>query len=44
MKDDLRQRLAPTGFLDRIGEDRIFPTLATAVTAFQEWQRGRDVP
>ncbi|MCA1983828.1 SulP family inorganic anion transporter [Nocardioides nematodiphilus] len=39
MKDDLRRRLQPTGFLDRIGADRIFPTLPTAVDAFRAWQQ-----
>ena len=27
-----------TGFLDRVGEDRIFPTLPTAVAAFEAWR------
>lgn len=36
MKQDLRDLLAPTGFVDRVGEDHIFPTLPTAVRAFQE--------
>jgi SulP family sulfate permease len=39
MKDDLRRRLQPTGFLDRIGADRIFPTLPTAVEGFRAWQQ-----
>jgi len=38
MKDDLRRRLEPTGLLARVGEDRIFPTLPTAVAAFRAWQ------
>jgi len=38
VKDDLSKRLRPTGFLDRVGEDRIFPTLPTAVDAFRHWQ------
>ena len=42
VKQDLRDELAPTGFLERIGEDRIFPTLPTAVEAFREWQAGRE--
>ena len=37
-KQDLRDELAPTGFLERIGEDRIFLTLPTAVEAFRAWQ------
>ncbi|HYQ66986.1 SulP family inorganic anion transporter [Actinophytocola sp.] len=34
LKQDLRDLLTPTGFLDRVGEDHIFPTLPTAVRAF----------
>lgn len=34
LKHDLRVQLAPSGILDRIGEDHIFPTLPTAITAF----------
>ena len=37
VKQDLRDELAPTGFLERIGEDRIFLTLPTTVDAFREW-------
>jgi sulfate permease, SulP family len=36
LKQDLRDLLTPTGFLDRVGEDHIFPTLPTAVRAFTE--------
>lgn len=35
LKQDLRDALAPTGILDRIGPDRIFLTLPTAVRAFE---------
>ena len=42
VKQDLRAALAPTGLLARVGEDRIFPTLPTAVQAFQEWQATRE--
>ncbi len=38
LKQDLRDQLAPTGLLDRIGEDR-FLTLPTAVDGFHEWER-----
>lgn len=38
VKEDLRAALAPSGLLERIGEDRIFPTLPTAVEAFHAWQ------
>ena len=41
VKMDLREDLAPTGFIKRIGEDRIFPTLPTAVSAYQEWYAAR---
>jgi sulfate permease, SulP family len=37
VKYDLRQILAPAGFIDRVGEDRIFPTLPTAVEAYRQW-------
>jgi sulfate permease, SulP family len=36
LKQDLRDLLTPTGFLDRVGADHIFPTLPTAVRAFTE--------
>ncbi len=35
VKEDLRDELRPSGLLDRIGEDRLFPTLPTAVQAFR---------
>jgi SulP family sulfate permease len=41
VKMDLREDLAPTGLIDRIGEDRVFPTLPTAVSAYQEWYAAR---
>jgi SulP family sulfate permease len=37
VKQDLREPLAATGFLDRIGNDRIFPTLPTAVAGYAAW-------
>ena len=37
MKQDLRDELAPTGLLERIGEDHLFPTLPTAVEAYHQW-------
>jgi len=37
VKQDLRDELAPAGLLDRIGEDRIFPTLPTTVAAYRTW-------
>ncbi|MFC5177401.1 SulP family inorganic anion transporter [Nocardioides taihuensis] len=38
VKQDLRTALAPSGLLEEIGEQRIFPTLPTAVAAYQAWQ------
>jgi sulfate permease, SulP family len=35
VKQDLRDVLAKAGFLQRVGEDRIFPTLPTAVAGFR---------
>ncbi|MGD8201643.1 SulP family inorganic anion transporter [Ornithinimicrobium sp. W1679] len=37
VKQDLRTPLAAIGFLDRIGQDRIFPTLPTAVAGYAAW-------
>jgi SulP family sulfate permease len=37
LKQDLRSELAPSGLLDRIGEDLLFPTLPTALEAYQQW-------
>lgn len=36
MKQDLAAQLEVTGLLDRVGQDRLFPTLPTAVAAFRE--------
>jgi SulP family sulfate permease len=41
VKYDLREILAPAGFIDRVGEDRIFPTLPTAVDAYRQWYATR---
>jgi sulfate permease, SulP family len=40
-KFDVREMLASTGFIDGIGEDRVFMTLPTAVSAYQQWYAGR---
>lgn len=40
MKQDLRAQLAPSGLLDRIGEDLVFPTLPTAVAAYRSRRAG----
>ena len=34
VKQDLRSELAAAGLIERIGDERIFPTLPTAVTAY----------
>jgi SulP family sulfate permease len=44
MKMDLRDELAPTGILDRIGEQYLFPTLPTAVAAYRDWLRTHGAP
>ncbi len=41
VKQDLLQDLQHSGLRDRVGPDRIFPTLPTAVEAFREAQRCR---
>jgi len=41
IKQDLRADLAPSGLLDRIGEEHLFPTLPTAVDAYRAWQAAR---
>ncbi len=38
MKRELRSDLDRTALLERIGEEHLFPTLPTAVAAFQQWQ------
>jgi SulP family sulfate permease len=48
LKTELGQTLAAAGFLDKIGADRVYATLPTAVEAYQEWRRaqppGKDQP
>jgi sulfate permease, SulP family len=41
VKSDLRVVLEPTGFIERIGEDRVFMTLPTPVSAYQQWYAAR---
>ena len=36
-----KRTLLPTGLLDRIGEEHLFPTLPTAVDAYRTWLSGR---
>jgi sulfate permease, SulP family len=46
VKQDLRDDLVAAGFVERMGEDRIFFTLPTAVQAYARWyyQRHGEVP
>jgi SulP family sulfate permease len=37
VKQDLRADLDAAGFVTRVGEERLFPTLPTAVHAYLEW-------
>ena len=41
LKQDLRDELAGSGLLERIGEDHIFPTLPTAVAAYEVWRESK---
>ena len=38
VKQDLRDELEAAGLVDKVGEDRIFPTLPTAVEAYRKWR------
>ncbi|MDI2124772.1 SulP family inorganic anion transporter [Yinghuangia seranimata] len=40
VKQDLRTQLDAYGLTASVGEDRMFPTLPTAVAAYKEWSRG----
>ena len=40
VKQDLLDDLQAFGLADKIGEERIFPTLPTAVQAYEQWARG----
>jgi SulP family sulfate permease len=42
LKQDLRAQLAPSGLLERIGERYIFPTLPTAIAAFEAADGGEE--
>jgi sulfate permease, SulP family len=37
LKTELGQTLAAFGFLNKIGENRVYATLPTAVEAYQQW-------
>jgi len=39
VKHDLLARLQAFGIADKIGADRLYPTLPTAVDAFHQWAR-----
>ncbi|MFZ1911897.1 MAG: sulfate permease [Propionicimonas sp.] len=39
VKLDVRDQLDAAGFIERVGADRIFPTLPTAVAAFGRWHQ-----
>lgn len=41
VKFDLREALAAGGFIDKVGEDRIFATLPTAIDAYVRYHRDR---
>jgi hypothetical protein len=41
LKYELARILAAAGFLDRIGEDRVYATLPTAVEAYHKWCRAQ---
>jgi len=41
VKQDLQDDLRPSGFLDRVGEERVFMTLPTAVQAYVRWYEDR---
>jgi sulfate permease, SulP family len=41
LKYELAQILETAGFLDRIGENRVYATLPTAVEAYQQWCRAQ---
>ena len=44
VKQDLLARLRSFGLAEEIGEERLFPTLPTAVRAYQAWAREQDQP
>ncbi|NUL09917.1 STAS domain-containing protein, partial [Streptomyces lunaelactis] len=41
VKQDLREVLDAYGLTESVGPDRIFPTLPTAVAAYQQWSRAQ---
>jgi SulP family sulfate permease len=41
VKQDLRHDLEAAGFVERVGADRLFPTLPTAVRGYLQWYAER---
>jgi high affinity sulfate transporter 1 len=41
VKQDLHDELRPSGFVDRVGEDRVFMTLPTAVLEYIRWYENK---
>jgi MFS superfamily sulfate permease-like transporter len=41
VKQDLQDDLRPSGFIERVGEDRVFMTLPTAVQAYARWYEAK---
>jgi sulfate permease, SulP family len=41
VKFEMREILATAGFIDRVGEDKVFMTLPTAVSAYEQWYASR---
>ena len=44
VKQDLHDDLRAYGFVDRMGADRVFMTLPTAVQAYEAWARAHGHP
>lgn len=44
VKEDLRDDLEPYGLADSIGRERLYPTLPTAMEAYQAWRETTDEP
>jgi sulfate permease, SulP family len=42
VKQDLLVSLRAAGLVERIGEDRLFPTLPTAVSAYEAWSQAQE--
>lgn len=41
VKMDLREQLRAAGFVEKVGEDRIFPTLPTAAAGYVDWYKAQ---